>query len=198
MEQSLPNREVKRVERIDLKIAGACILRPKVFTDARGFFMESYNRATLQSLGITDNFVQDNHSCSRQGTLRGLHYQRRFPQGKLCRVVVGEVLDVIVDLRIGSPSFRQWAGVVLSAQNKQQVWVPPGCAHGFSVLSETAEFLYKCTDYYHPEDECGILWNDPSLNIDWQVTAPIISNKDSKNPPLSEIDPSSLPAYRAE
>jgi dTDP-4-dehydrorhamnose 3,5-epimerase len=181
------------VERIDLSIAGACVLRPRVFADPRGFFMETYNQVTLRSLGIAAEFVQDNHSRSCRGTIRGLHYQLRHPQGKLCRVVVGEVFDVVVDIRVGSPTFGQWAGVVLSAENKQQVWIPPGCAHGFSVLSETAEFLYKCTDFYHPEDEYGILCTDPGLRIDWRVGAPLLSDKDAKYPTLEQASPSVLP-----
>jgi dTDP-4-dehydrorhamnose 3,5-epimerase len=183
------------VERIDLPIPGACVLRPKVYGDARGFLMETYNRATLQALGIDTAFVQDNHSRSRQGTIRGLHYQLRHPQGKLCRVVVGEVLDVVVDIRVGSPTFGTWASAVLSSDNKQQIWVPPGCAHGFSVLSDTAEFLYKCTDYYHPEDEQGILSTDPELHIDWRVTNPLLSEKDRKYLPLSQTNPTILPRY---
>jgi dTDP-4-dehydrorhamnose 3,5-epimerase len=183
------------VERIDLPIPGACVLRPKVYADARGFLMETYNKATLQTLGIDTAFVQDNHSRSRHGTIRGLHYQLRHPQGKLCRVVVGEVLDVVVDIRVGSPTFGTWASAVLSAENKQQIWVPPGCAHGFAVLSETAEFLYKCTDYYHPEDEQGILSTDPELHIDWQVTDPLLSEKDRKYLSLSRTNPTILPRY---
>jgi dTDP-4-dehydrorhamnose 3,5-epimerase len=183
------------VERIELSIPGACILRPRVFSDARGFFMEAYNQAALRKLGIAADFVQDNHSRSSRGTIRGLHYQLRHPQGKLCRVVVGEVLDVVVDIRQGSPAFGQWAGVVLSAENKEQVWIPPGCAHGFSVLSETAEFLYKCTDFYHPDDEYGILCTDPDLRIDWRVAAPLLSPKDAKYPALAQADRSSLPRF---
>ena len=183
------------MERVELSILGACILRPKVFSDARGFFMETYNQAALHELGITADFVQDNHSRSCRGTIRGLHYQLRHPQGKLCRVVVGEVLDVVVDIRRGSPAFGQWAGAVLSAENKEQVWVPPGCAHGFSVLSETAEFLYKCTDFYHPDDEYGILCTDPDLGIDWRVAAPLLSPKDASYPTLAQADPSTLPRF---
>ena len=183
------------MERIDLPIPGVCLLRPKVFADPRGFFMETYNKLTLSELGIEASFVQDNHSRSSRGTIRGLHYQLRYPQGKLCRVVLGEVFDVVVDIRCGSPTFGRWEGVVLSAENKQQIWIPPGCAHGFSVLSETAEFLYKCTDFYHPEDEHGLLCSDPQLGIDWQVDTPLLSAKDAKYPTLALADPLLLPQY---
>ena len=183
------------MERIDLSIPGACLLRPKVFTDSRGFFMETYNKATLCELGIVADFVQDNHSRSCRGTIRGLHYQLHHPQGKLCRAVLGEVFDVIVDIRCGSPTFGQWEGVVLSAENKQQVWLPPGCAHGFSVLSETAEFLYKCTDFYHPEDEYGILCTDPQLGIAWRIDTPRLSPKDANYPTLAQANPATLPKF---
>ena len=184
------------MERIDLSISGACVLRPKVFADSRGFFMETYNKSTVCALGIAADFVQDNHSRSCRGTIRGLHYQLSHPQGKLCRAVFGEVFDVLVDIRYGSPTFGQWEGVVLSAENKQQVWIPPGCAHGFSVLSEAAEFLYKCTDFYHPEDEYGILCTDPQLGIDWKIDTPLLSSKDAKYLPLAQVDPALLPQFQ--
>jgi dTDP-4-dehydrorhamnose 3,5-epimerase len=158
------------------------IFEPKVFGDARGFFFESYNQNTFQALtGLKPNFVQDNHSASAKGVLRGLHYQIRQPQGKLVRVVAGEVLDVAVDMRKSSPSFGRWTSAILSAENRRQMWVPEGFAHGFVVLSEFAEFLYKTTDFYAPEHECCIRWDDPTLNIDWQLTAPpALSAKDSR------------------
>ncbi|ACT50690.1 dTDP-4-dehydrorhamnose 3,5-epimerase [Methylovorus glucosotrophus] len=158
------------------------IFEPKVFGDARGFFFESYNQNTFQALtGLSPNFVQDNHSASAKGVLRGLHYQIRQPQGKLVRVVAGEVLDVAVDMRKSSPSFGRWTSAILSAENRRQMWVPEGFAHGFVVLSEFAEFLYKTTDFYAPEHECCIRWDDPTLNIDWQLTAPpALSAKDSR------------------
>ena len=186
------------MERVDLAIVGACILRPKVFTDPRGFFMETYNKRVVDGLGITAEFVQDNHSRSSRGTIRGLHYQLHYPQGKLCRVVMGEVLDVVLDIRQGSPTYGQWVGEVLSAENKKQIWIPPGCAHGFSVLSETAEFLYKCTDFYHPEDDCGLLCTDPDLGIDWRVAEPLISAKDRQYPRLSQMSCSRLPRFEAQ
>lgn len=158
------------------------IFEPKVFGDARGFFFESYNQNTFQALtGLKRTFVQDNHSASAKGVLRGLHYQIRQPQGKLVRVVAGEVLDVAVDMRKSSPSFGRWTSAILSAENRRQMWVPEGFAHGFVVLSEFAEFLYKTTDFYAPEHECCIRWDDPTLNIDWQLTAPpALSAKDSR------------------
>ena len=149
-------------------IPDVLLIEPKVFGDDRGFFFESFNqRAFREASGLTADFVQDNHSKSARNVLRGLHYQIRQPQGKLVRVVTGEVFDVAVDIRRSSPTFGQWVGEVLSADNKRQLWVPPGMAHGFVVLSESAEFLYKTTDYYAPEHERCIAWNDPTLAIEW-------------------------------
>jgi dTDP-4-dehydrorhamnose 3,5-epimerase len=168
-------------------IADVLLIEPRVFGDARGFFFESFNqRAFSQATGVTLPFVQDNHSRSAQGVLRGLHYQVLQPQGKLVRVSSGAVFDVAVDLRKSSPSFGQWVGATLSADNKLQMWVPPGFAHGFVVLSEAAEFLYKTTDYYAPAHEQCIAWNDPSLNIAWpQLEAgPHLSTKDLAGCPL--------------
>jgi dTDP-4-dehydrorhamnose 3,5-epimerase len=151
-----------------LAIVDVLLIEPKVFGDARGFFYESFNqRAFQQATGVTLPFVQDNHSRSAKGVLRGLHYQVQNPQGKLVRAAVGEVFDVAVDIRPDSPTFGQWVGEILSADNKRQLWVPPGLAHGFVVLSEVAEFLYKTTDYYYPEHERCIAWNDPTLAIKW-------------------------------
>jgi dTDP-4-dehydrorhamnose 3,5-epimerase len=162
-------------------IAGLMVLEPKVFGDARGFFLESYNEKVFrEATGVTAPFVQDNHSRSRQGVLRGLHYQLRRPQGKLVRVVRGAVFDVAVDLRRSSPTFGRWYGIELSEDNHRELWVPPGLAHGFQVLSETADFLYKTTEFYAPEDERCIAWNDPALAIAWcQGAAPIVSAKDA-------------------
>ncbi len=153
---------------------------PRVFGDERGFFMETWQRRTFADNGIDYDFVQDNHSRSGRGILRGLHYQIQNPQGKLVRVIHGEVYDVAVDIRKGSPWFGKWVGVVLSAENKRMLWVPPGFAHGFYVLSEQAEFVYKCTDFYAPEHERSIIWNDPSLAIDWPLggSSPSLSEKD--------------------
>jgi len=164
-------------------IADVLLIEPKVFGDDRGFFYESYNeRAFHEAVGLTVDFVQDNHSKSARNVLRGLHYQINQPQGKLVRVVAGEVFDVAVDIRRSSPTFGQWVGEILSADNKRQLWLPPGMAHGFVVLSESAEFLYKTTDYYAPEHERCIAWNDPTLAIQWpaMIGGPLLSGKDAK------------------
>ncbi|MER3433397.1 MAG: dTDP-4-dehydrorhamnose 3,5-epimerase [Leptolyngbya sp. ERB_1_1] len=162
------------------ELPDVCLIEPRVFGDDRGFFFESYNERTFQEkVGASISFVQDNHSRSRQNVLRGLHYQIEQPQGKLVRTLVGSIFDVVVDIRKSSPHFGQWIGYELSAENKRQLWVPAGYAHGFVVLSEMAEVAYKTTDYYAPQHERCILWNDPDLAIDWQITAsPILSAKD--------------------
>jgi dTDP-4-dehydrorhamnose 3,5-epimerase len=167
---------------IPTKIPDVLIIEPKVFGDERGFFFESFNKQSFaEAIGIEDDFVQDNHSKSTKGVLRGLHYQIKQPQGKLVRVVSGEVLDVVVDIRKSSGTYGQWVSVTLSADDKRQLWVPPGFAHGFVVLSDSAEFLYKTTDYYAPEHERCIRWNDADLAIDWQYSdAPLVSEKDAK------------------
>jgi dTDP-4-dehydrorhamnose 3,5-epimerase len=155
------------------------LIEPRLFGDARGFFLESYNERTMADLGIHEKFVQDNHSFSSKNVLRGLHYQVRRPQGKLVRVVTGEILDVAVDLRRSSSSYGKWYGVLLSQENHKMMWIPPGFAHGFRVMSDTADVLYKATDFYAPELERTIAWNDPTLAIDWQLEGvPIISAKD--------------------
>ena len=166
------------------------IIEPKVFGDARGFFYESFNaREFTRETGVDAEFVQDNHSRSAKGVLRGLHYQIQHPQGKLVRVVSGEVFDVVVDIRRSSPSFGKWVGVVLSADNKRQLWVPPGFAHGFCVTSESAEFLYKTTDYWFPEFERSLLWNDPALGIEWPLEGePQVAAKDAAGRPLAEAE----------
>ena len=172
---------------IKTAIDGLLILEPKVFADHRGFFYESYSQKTLAATGVDTVFVQDNHSKSVKGALRGLHFQRgKFAQAKLVRCTAGEVYDVAVDLRRDSPTFKKWAGVTLSAENKKQFYIPKGFAHGFAVLSDTAEFQYKCDAYYAPGEELGILWNDPELAIDWPINDPIISEKDKKNPLLKD------------
>ena len=166
---------------IPTAISDVLILEPKVFGDSRGFFFESFNQRAFEALtGVTLTFVQDNHSRSDKDVLRGLHYQVELPQGKLVRVVVGAVYDVAADIRPDSPTFGKWVGVELTAENKRQLWVPPGLAHGFLVLTETAEFLYKTTDYYAPQHERCIIWNDPTLAIDWPLTCkPVLSAKDA-------------------
>jgi dTDP-4-dehydrorhamnose 3,5-epimerase len=175
------------MQRIETSLPGVYILEPRVFEDRRGFFFESYNARTLAELGIHDQFVQDNHSRSSRGTLRGLHYQSEPGQVKLVRVVTGEVWDVAVDVRHGSPTFGEHVGVILSADNKRQLYVPVGFAHGFCVLSETADFIYKVTSYYAPQDERGVLWNDPALAISWPVDDPTLSERDLKLPLLRDI-----------
>lgn len=172
---------------IPTAIPDVLIFEPKVFGDARGFFMESFNARNFeQATGLKREFVQDNHSRSARNVLRGLHYQIQHPQGKLVRVVAGEVFDVAVDLRKSSPTFGKWVGVTLSAENKRQLWVPEGFAHGFAVMSEAAEFLYKTTDYWFPEHERSLLWNDPALGIDWPLRdTPLVSAKDEAGLTLS-------------
>ena len=165
---------------VKTKLHDCVIIEPQVFGDERGFFLESFQAERYAKLaGITLPFVQDNHSRSSKAVLRGLHYQKIKPQGKLVRVVKGEVYDVAVDIRKGSQTFGQWESVILSEENKTQFWIPPGFAHGFLVLSDIADFEYKCTDYYDPSDEGSISWNDPDLNIPWPLTDPILSNKDA-------------------
>ncbi len=150
-------------------IEGLYVITPAVHGDSRGYFMETYNKRDLEEAGLDLDFVQDNQSCSSKGVLRGLHYQKQYPQGKLVRVVRGAVFDVAVDLRKDSPTYGKWFGVELSEENKKQFYIPEGFAHGFAVLTDTAEFCYKCTDFYHPNDEGGIAWNDPDINIDWSM-----------------------------
>ena len=172
---------------IKTEIPDVIIFEPKVFGDERGFFLESFNQKTFEeATGLKREFVQDNHSKSSKGVLRGLHYQLPpMAQGKLVRVVQGEVFDVAVDIRKSSPTFGKWVGVHLSAENKRQLWIPEGFAHGFLTLSETAEFLYKTTNYYSPKDESGILWSDSAIEIQWpQITQPLLSEKDKKASPL--------------
>ncbi len=177
---------------IETPLAGLLIIEPKVFGDERGFFLETWSRKRYQEVGINVDFVQDNLSCSRRGVLRGLHFQNPQPQGKLVYVLQGEVFDVAVDIRKGSPTFGRWHGVVLSDDNKRQFWVPAGFAHGFCVTSETALFTYKCTELYAPKHERSIRWDDPTLAIDWPITEPQVSDKDRLAPLLTDIDPAHL------
>jgi dTDP-4-dehydrorhamnose 3,5-epimerase len=172
-----------------LAIPDVVLIEPKVFGDARGFFFESFNqKAFNEATGTNHQFVQDNHSRSAKGVLRGLHYQIQQPQGKLVRVVRGAVFDVAVDIRKSSPTFGRWVGAELSEDNQHQLWVPPGFAHGFLVLSDLADFLYKTTDYYAPQYERSILWNDSDLNIDWPIGEPILSNKDRQGLKFNSAD----------
>ena len=172
-------------------IAGLVVVEPKVFGDNRGYFMETYNYNDFKAAGLDMVFVQDNQSKSKKGVLRGLHFQKKNPQGKLVRVVSGEVYDVAVDLRRGSDTYGKWYGVLLSAENKKQFYVPEGFAHGFVVMSETAEFVYKCTRFYDPSDEGGLMWNDPEIGIDWPVPENaelLLSEKDQHHQPLKDFE----------
>ncbi len=170
-------------------IPGLLLIQPKVFRDPRGFFLETFQQQRYRDAGLVADFVQDNYSRSAKGILRGLHYQVQHPQGKLVQVLSGKVFDVVVDLRKTSPAFGRWLGFELSDENCRQVFVPPGCAHGFCVLSETADFSYKCTDYYFPEHERSLLWNDPQIGIEWPLTEePILSNKDRNGVPFEQAE----------
>jgi dTDP-4-dehydrorhamnose 3,5-epimerase len=173
------------MEHIDTTIKGLTILIPRVFKDARGSFVETWNYKTLKNLGIDETFVQDNQSISSKGTLRGIHFQKKHPQGKLVKVVQGEVFDVAVDLRTGSSTYGQWAGEKLSSENNKQLWIPPGFGHAFYTLSDTAIFTYRCTDYYYPDDQHCLRWDDPDLNIEWPLDSNsevVLSEKDEKAP----------------
>lgn len=180
---------------VPTEIPGVLIIEPEVFADGRGFFMETYHAARYREHGIEGPFVQDNHSRSVAGTLRGLHLQVRRPQGKLVRVIEGEVYDVCVDVRRGSPTFGRWVGVTLTAENVRQCYVPPGFAHGFCVLTPVAQVEYKCTDFYDPGGELGVAWNDPALAISWPVRDPILSARDKGHPTLAELG-DKLPEWR--
>jgi dTDP-4-dehydrorhamnose 3,5-epimerase len=172
---------------LETSLPGVMLIEPRIFSDDRGFFYESYHEKRYWDLGLQVKFVQDNHSKSQQGTLRGLHYQLQHPQGKLVRVSHGAVFDVAVDIRKGSPTFGQWYGAHLSGENNKQLYVPPNFAHGFCVLSETADFLYKCTDFYAPGDEYSLRWDDPAIGIKWPITSePLLSPKDAAAPRLAE------------
>ena len=176
---------------IDTALDSVKIIEPKVFGDDRGFFLESWNKQLFEEHGLPGHFVQDNHSRSSQGVLRGLHYQLKNAQGKLVRVTSGEVYDVAVDMRKSSKQFGQWVGVLLSESNKRQLWVPPGFAHGFYVVSASADFQYKCTDYYSPEHERSLMWNDPSVGVEWPIidgTEPLLAAKDAAGLPIDQCD----------
>lgn len=178
------------MELIETPIAGVVILKPRVFGDDRGFFLESWNARTFAALGLDFDFVQDNHSRSARGVLRGLHYQLPNPQGKLVRVTAGRAFDVAVDLRQGSPTFGQWTGIELSAENKTLFYLPPGIAHGFLSLADGTDFLYKCTSYYEPANEHSLLWNDPAIGIEWPLDGiePQLSAKDQAGKPLADAE----------
>jgi len=180
---------------IETDLPGVLIIDPKVFGDVRGFFLETWNRECYERAGIPSGFVQDNLSFSRSGILRGLHYQKPNAQGKLVQVLQGEVYDVVVDIRAGSPTFGKWMGETLSAENRRQLFVPVGYAHGFCVTSDTALFSYKCTDIYNPQAEVSIFWNDPDIGIDWPVSNPELSLKDRDAPTLAKLPRERLPSY---
>lgn len=178
------------MEFVPTKIPDVVLVKPKIYEDPRGYFMETYRVDHFSLGGIPQNFVQENQSCSQRGVLRGLHYQIRQAQGKLVRVISGEIFDIAVDIRRSSPTFGQWVGIILSAENRQQLWIPAGFAHGFYVLSGSAEVVYKVTDYYAPEWERNILWNDPKIGIEWPITnvAPILSKKDLEGKLLADAE----------
>jgi dTDP-4-dehydrorhamnose 3,5-epimerase len=179
----------------ETRLPGVLILEPDVFSDERGFFLETWNRTRYESFGVQGPFVQDNISFSKKGVVRGLHFQHPHSQGKLIQVLSGEVVDVAVDVRVDSPTFGRWVSEVLSGENHRQMYVPPGFAHGYCVTSETAHFSYKCTDFYNPATESGIIWNDPDLNIDWPVKEPVLSPKDADYPRLRDLRPDKLPHF---
>lgn len=182
---------------IQTTLPGTLILEPQVFGDDRGFFYESYHQARYKDAGVTGEFVQTNVSRSAKGVLRGLHYQWPNPQGKLVSVLEGEVYDVAVDIRRGSPHFGQWVGVMLTADNHRHFWIPEGFAHGFCVLSEFATFTYQCTSLYDPVADAGVRWNDADIGIDWPISHPLLSGKDGKTPLLKDIAADRLPVYEA-
>lgn len=183
------------VKRFDTSLPGVCEILLEPRGDARGSFLETYHQKKFEEIGVTDVFVQDNHSISAQGVLRGLHYQLKRSQAKLCRVIEGEALDVAVDIRVGSPHFGKWASIVLSAEKRNQLYVPRGFAHGFLSLSPRVQFLYKCSDFYDGADEYGIAFNDPQLNIAWGIASPLLSERDQHLPPLVKVPQELLPHY---
>jgi len=179
----------------ETQVPGVLIIEPRVWRDVRGFFLETWQQTRYQECGLPTHFVQDNVSCSTHGTLRGLHFQHPSDQGKLVSVLQGEIFDVALDIRVESPTFGQWTSVVLSNENNRQIYVPEGFAHGFCVLSEQAVVMYKCTDFYNPQAEGGVLWNDPDLAIDWPIREPLLSDKDRTYTRLQHIPPAHLPHY---
>ena len=179
----------------ETKLAGVLVLEPNVFSDERGFFLETWNSARYENAGIEGPFVQDNVSFSKRGVLRGLHFQHPQSQGKLVQVLSGQVVDVAVDVRVGSPTFGHWVSEVLSDTNHRQIYISPGFAHGYCVTSDTVVFSYKCTDFYNSATESGIIWNDPDLNIDWPIKEPILSPKDKEYPRLKDFPPGKLPDF---
>ena len=186
-----------QLKRIDTRLPGVCVIEPVVHGDARGYFFESFHAEKYKAIGIDVRFVQSNVSRSAQGVLRGLHYQWPHPQGKLVSVLEGEVYDVAVDIRRGSPTFGQWEAAMLTADNHRQLWIPEGFAHGFCVVSETATFMYQCTDLYDPAADAGVRWNDAAIGIDWPVAEPLLSAKDQQTPFLADVPANKLPVCPA-
>jgi dTDP-4-dehydrorhamnose 3,5-epimerase len=186
------------LQRVETSLPGVFELRPKIYSDERGFFMETYHAQKFAELGINETYVQDNQSRSVKGTVRGLHYQLHQAQAKLCRVIHGEAFDVVVDIRLGSPHFGKWTSLLLSAEKHNQIYIPIGFAHGFVALTETVDFIYKCSSLYDLADAYGVLWNDPALNIPWRVTNPLVSGKDAEYPKLVDIPHEFLPRYPAK
>jgi dTDP-4-dehydrorhamnose 3,5-epimerase len=186
------------VETLETGLPGVLELRPTVFRDTRGFFVETYHRDRFAGLGIREMFVQDNHSRSAKGTLRGFHYQLNRPQAKLCRVVEGDALDVALDIRVGSPHFGKWTSVRLSAAEQNQIFIPAGFAHAFLALTDTVQFIYKCSEFYDPKSEHGVLWNDRELAVNWGIESPIISEKDARFSELSDVPRELLPRYESK
>jgi dTDP-4-dehydrorhamnose 3,5-epimerase len=184
-------------EFMNTSFPGVILVKPDIYKDPRGFLMEIFHQEKYAENGIHQAFVQDNFSHSKKDTIRGLHYQLKNPQGKLVYVIKGEIFDVIVDIRRGSPTFGKWLGAILSAENRHQIYIPEGFAHGFCVMSETADVIYKCTDFYNPDDNFGILWSDRALGIDWPVKTPTVSDKDNSNPSLDDLPEGSLPVYKS-
>jgi dTDP-4-dehydrorhamnose 3,5-epimerase len=182
---------------IETELPGVVIIEPRVFRDERGYFLETWNEATYAAAGLDLRFVQDNLSCSTRHVLRGLHYQEPYPQGKLVSVVAGEVYDVAVDIRTGSPTFGRWVGVTLSSENQRRLYIPEGYAHGFVVTSDSAIFAYKCTEGYRPDCDAGIRWDDPTIAIDWPVSDPVVSPKDAAAPLLANVPVDRLPTYQS-
>ncbi|MDE2088545.1 MAG: dTDP-4-dehydrorhamnose 3,5-epimerase [Gammaproteobacteria bacterium] len=182
---------------IETALPGVVLIEPRVFEDARGYFLETWHQSRYAEAGLDLRFVQDNISYSRHGVLRGLHFQNPNPQGKLVYVLEGEVFDVAVDVRVGSPSFGRWVGVALSADNKRQMYIPPGYAHGFCVTGDHALFMYKCTDFYHPQAEAGIRWDDPDLAIAWPLANPQVGDKDRRAPALKDLPRERLPVFQS-
>jgi len=198
VQNSISRLECSSLERFATSLPDVWEFRPTILRDSRGFFLETYQQSHFREFGVSESFVQDNHSCTVRGTLRGLHYQLHHPQAKLCRVVEGTALDVAVDIRVGSPTFGKWTAVTLSSEQLNEIYIPTGFAHGFLALSERVQFLYKCSAFYDQADEHGVLWNDPDIRIKWGTMTPLVSERDSQNPRLSNVPLNLLPRYNSK